>query len=105
MAAKLIGGSGSNKVVQSKVAKSEPKARGVNVGATDMLGQAVAFQKPDLTDGRGYTPPRGPTDNVAAVGVGGGRTIHQCGSQSATPAAKPMAKGHDILRDYGPDRK
>jgi hypothetical protein len=38
---------------------------------------------PDFTR-RGYSPPQGPTDNVKAVGVGGGRTIYASGSQCQT---------------------
>jgi hypothetical protein len=39
--------------------------------------------------GRGYEPPGMITDPVKAVGVGGGRQIHGCGSQGQWGAPNP----------------
>ena len=49
-------------------------------------------------------PPIGPTDNVAAVGCGGGRTVMKTGSQQqygSGGAQKPA--GRDILGAFGPE--
>jgi hypothetical protein len=74
--------------------------------AAAQLGQQTAYPKDELLRGRGYSGrPKGPSDNVAAVGVGGGRTIHQSGSQHGLKPAQPLPKGHDILKDYGPEIK
>jgi hypothetical protein len=47
------------------------------------------------------------SDPVKAVGVGGGRTIHHCGSQDqhGPVAGAPKPSGRDILGSYGPESK
>jgi hypothetical protein len=82
MAKTILSGGGlrSNKLVQSRSSKSEPRSHKVTPGAADAIGQTVAYKKPPLEAGRGITSV-GPTDNVKAVGVGGGRTTLRCGSQ------------------------
>jgi hypothetical protein len=117
MAHKPAGGLGSNKVVQRRAPKAEPVPQKINIHAVSTLGQAVAFKPEPLTAGRGYATPQGPSDNVAAVGVGGGRTLYgQSGMQHThgpvrqgqpdkapdIPGAKP---GKDILKMYGPESK
>jgi hypothetical protein len=90
---KIGSGGGSNKLVQSRAPKTEPRARAISPGAVSKLGamqgnhatnqgRTVNVPPPKLDVDRGYQPPVGPTDNVAAVGVGGGRTVYPCGSQS-----------------------
>jgi hypothetical protein len=51
--------------------------------------------------GRGYQNPVGPTDNVAAVGVGGGRTVYHCGTQGqqGQVAGTPRPQGRDTLNN------
>jgi hypothetical protein len=106
------GGIQSNKTVQSKSGgKVEPKPHAVSPGAADMMGQAVQFRKPPLVQGPGYvTKAEGPTGianarkGPAGAAPGGmGRTIYGSGSQSATPPAREMPKGRDILSEFGPD--
>jgi hypothetical protein len=106
------GGIQSRQVKQTSVPKTEPVARKVNPAAADYQGQALAFKPPPLIGGRGYNPPVGPTDNVAAVGVGGGRTLYgQAGTQATHGPVAPgeadrnrEAPGsRDILREYGPE--
>jgi hypothetical protein len=108
MKMKSGGGIKSNKVKQVSAPKREPKPHSANPAAVHRLGNAqgdhatgkskVNVDHVPLNRGVGYRPV-GPTDNVAAVGVGGGRTIYKAGSQSPTPQATPMSSS-DPLRDY-----
>jgi len=50
--------------------KTEPKARRVNPGSVDLLGQAVAFKPDPLIEGRGYNAP-----------APKGKQVHKSGSQ------------------------
>jgi hypothetical protein len=66
----------------------------------------TGFTGERLDGGRGYATPKGISDPVKAVGVGGGRTIHSSGSQSTHGSVNPgnaPAKSTDILRQFGPD--
>ncbi len=96
------GGYTSDKYHTSKSAqKVEPKAKAVNPGAVDALGQAVAFKKPPLQSGPGYTPAKVGSTGIAGARQGhqgagpggGGRTIFPSGSQSPAPAPKEMPRG------------
>jgi hypothetical protein len=100
------GGITSNKLKQDRLSKAEPRSRAISPEAADQLGQATSFKKPPLDMGRGYQPV-GPTDNVKAVGVGGGRTVMRCGSQNLHG---PVNRGHspaarDILSEFGPEKR
>jgi hypothetical protein len=110
------GGYGSRPVTHVRAPKVEPKAYAKNPGGVAQYGSAignkithVAGQTPYRGDpvniGRGYQPPVGPTDNVAAVGVGGGRTTLHCGSQGTHGgvAGSPKPQGRAILSQYGPE--
>jgi hypothetical protein len=110
------GGITSNKLVTTRAPKAEPRARAQSPSAVSKLGamqgnhatgqgRNVNVPPPKLDAGRGYQPPSGPTDNVAAVGVGGGRTVYRSGSQGSTPVARPMPPGRDILSEFGPESK
>jgi hypothetical protein len=66
------------------------------IGIQNFLGRDA------LREGRGYGPV-GPTDNVAAVGVGGGRTIYKAGGQHGLKPAHEMPAGRDTLAEYGPE--
>ena len=105
--AKLLGGSGSNKIVQSRAPKVEPRSRAVNPGGVGQIGTSVGnhatgVARPmtkaaePLFEGKGYSPPRGPT-NMLAQGPGAGRTVMPCGSQSSLKPATQMPKGRGIL--------
>ena len=87
------GGYGSRVVTHSKAPKVEPRAHARNPGAVAQYGAHVGNHRTAYGGGRtrykgepdytraGYSPPQGPTDNVKAVGVGGGRTIYASGYQ------------------------
>jgi hypothetical protein len=106
------GGHGSKNIRARNAPKIEPRSRAMSPAAVNQLGGHVGdhtmrgptnYRGEELVRGKGYSGPIGPTDNVAAVGVGGGRTIYKSGTQSGLQPAKAPAAGHDILRDYGPD--
>ena len=89
------GGLRSRVVKHSTAPKVEPRSRAINPGGVNMLGNHVGdhithvkgstgYRGEPLVRGSGYSPPQGPTDNVKAVGVGGGRTIYEYGTQCQT---------------------
>jgi hypothetical protein len=99
------GGIESNKVVHRQAPKAEPKPHRASPAGASQLGQQVAYEKDQLISrGGGYANPVGPTDNVKAVGVGGGRTIHKSGSQHGL-VTRQMPEGTDILSQFGPEVK
>ena len=106
------GGTGNRTIKHSAAPKTEPKARAINPRAVSQIGSQmgnhitgkgapVRGAVENINAGRGYMPV-GPTDNVAAVGVGKGRTVYGCGTQQG-PTAKPMSQGADILGSFGPE--
>jgi hypothetical protein len=111
------GGIGNNKVVHSRAPKAEPRPRAMSPGGVAQLGALVGdhvthkgkstgYRGEDLIRGKGYSGPIGPTDNVKAVGVGGGRTTYSCGTQDqhgAPAPGNPPAKNVDILSQFGPE--
>jgi|SRR6516165_9982361 len=87
-------GISSKNVSHRSAPKVEPKSRAHNPATVAQLGAHVGSHitnksdtgyrgEPDFTR-KGYSPPVGPTDNVKAVGVGGGRTIYEHGTQCQT---------------------
>jgi hypothetical protein len=102
MSHKPGGGIESNKVVHRQAPKAEPKPHRASPAGASQLGQSTAYIKDELVRGRGYATPKGPTDNVKAVGVGGGRTIHQSGSQHGL-TTRQLPEGRDILSEFGPE--
>jgi hypothetical protein len=98
--AKQLSGGGlhSNKLVQAKTPKVEPRSRAISPGAVSKLGMATAEPKPKLDAGRGYSTPKGPSSNMGQ-GPGANRTVTRAGSQSKTPAVKPLPLGR-----WGGDR-
>jgi hypothetical protein len=98
------GGLGSRPVTHTRAPKAEPRAHAINKDAVGQIGISQFLGRDPIREGRGYEPV-GPTDNVAAVGVGGGRTVYQSGSQHGVRPAREMPAGKDILSDYGPDYK
>jgi hypothetical protein len=81
MSHKPGGGIESNKVVHRQAPKAEPKSHAMSKDAATQIGISTPYPKAELVRGRGYANPVGPTDNVKAVGVGGGRTVYESGSQ------------------------
>src|ERR1700756_221015 len=87
------GGIGNRKVVHSRAPKAEPRPRAINPSSVAQLGALVGdhtthgdpkgtgYRGEELVRGPGYSGPIAPTDNVAACGVGGGRTIYSCATQ------------------------
>jgi len=87
--AKSGGGIGMRHVTHVTAPKTEPRSHSVDPGRASQIGQSTAFAKAPLYGGRGYSPPVGPTNNLAQ-GPGAGREVLRSGSQSAVPAAIPM---------------
>jgi hypothetical protein len=107
------GGIGMNKLVNSRAGKTEPRAHEARPGGAGQLGNSQGshvtaerespYRGENLIGRRGYEPPGMISDPVKAVGVGGGRTIHHCGSQGTQG---PVAPGnprpnprHDALEN------
>jgi hypothetical protein len=93
MAKQAGGGIQSRQVKHSMNPKTEPVPRKVSVPAVSQIGSNMGNHATDgqgpmrkqgaaenLIAGRGYSPPKGPTE--AECKPGGGRTIHHCGTQS-----------------------
>ena len=106
------GGFGSRPVKHVRAPKVEPRAHAKSVKAVSQIGTSVGNHVTgkrkvlrstmrDIDAGRGYSPPVGPTDNVSAVGVAGGRTVYRSGFQgqhggvnSGNP--RPNAQRHPL---------
>jgi hypothetical protein len=78
--------------------KVEPRPHPVSVGAVSRLGGMVSPGTPLKTLYQNYNPqsastPQGPTSGMDCRVGGNGRQILRAGSQSATPAPRPMPKG------------
>jgi hypothetical protein len=110
------GGYGSRPHRDVRAPKSEPKPRAMSPGAVNQFGAKVGdhttdkrsssgYRGEELVRGKGYTPPVGPTDNVKAVGVGGGRKIYACGGQGVQGEVNrgQSTPKRDILSEYGPE--
>ena len=90
-----------NKHRDSSAPKVEPRARSMSPAAVNQLGAKVGdhvthvkgstgYTGEKLVRGQGYNAPVGPTDNVKACGVGGGRTLYgQSGSQGTHGSVNP----------------
>jgi hypothetical protein len=98
------GGPRSKQTVHRPLSKAEPKPHAINKEAIAQIGISTFLGKEPIREGRGYQPV-GPSDNVAAVGVGGGRTIYKSGGQHGLKPAREMPEGRDILSDFGPESK
>jgi hypothetical protein len=107
----------SRNVTHRTAGKSEPKPRAISPAAVNQLGAHVGSHTTDgrdtryrgeqLVRGKGYAPPVGPTDNVKAVGVGGGRTTYHCGYQGThgrVDAGNPTPKG-ELFPGFGPTKR
>jgi hypothetical protein len=112
------GGIGVNKQREIRAPKAEPRARAINPGGVGQLGNKqgshatdrrheTPYRGEELVRGKGYNVPVGPSDNVKAVGVGGGRDVHRSGSQATYGPVSGKAKpeGKDILNEFGGDYK
>ena len=83
----------------------EGELPGPLVAEGDATREGSEYRGEELVRGKGYAPPIGPTDNVRAVGVGGGRKVYGCGTQGVqgevnrgSPTAKVLA---DHVRAVG----
>jgi hypothetical protein len=113
---KMISGGGltSNKLVQSRKGKVEPKAKAVSVEATAQQGMSTAFKKNPLYGGKGYEPQKvGPTGVGKATvrpetpGPGSGRTTYAKGTQGLYGPINPgipKPAPRDILSEFGPEK-
>jgi hypothetical protein len=112
--AKSNQGISSKNVRHVTAPKAEPKAHRVREAGVGQLGQkqgnhitnkdSTGYRGEKLYGGPGYMPPVGPTNNVAACGVGGGRTVYKTGSQDMhgqAASGNPPAKSTDILSSFG----
>jgi hypothetical protein len=109
------GGYHTKQHVDSRAPKTEPKAYAKRPAGAAGIGSFYGDHTTNRPGSSGFrgekfddSPPIGPTNNVAAVGVGGGRDIHKSGSQGmqGRPApGNPPAQGKDILGSYGPESK
>jgi hypothetical protein len=110
------GGYGSRPHVERRAPKVEPRSRGQNPSAVAQLGAhigdhitaesrpgSVGYRGEELVRGAGYSPPKGPTDNVAACGVGGGRKIYASGSQGTQGSVNPGKPGLPSTKGQWPD--
>jgi len=103
------GGIGMNKVVHRPHGKTEPRANAYRPQGVSQLGGMQGTHRTNGTEssyrgepkrgGRGYEPPGMITDPVKAVGVGGGRTIHACGSQGLQGSVNPGSPRPNPRRD------
>ena len=110
------GGYGSRPHVDVRAPKAEPKPYAKRPAGVAQIGNMVGdhitnrdstgYKGERMDRGRGYAPPVGPTDNVAACGVGGGRTIYKTGQQQQYGSGgEQEPAGRDILSSYGPDSR
>ena len=85
------GGANSRVAGNYRDRKTEPVTHAVSPGAVSRLGAKVGVGTPheSLYQGKGYSTPIGPSDNMAA-GPGANRMVMRAGSQSKTPAPTPM---------------
>jgi hypothetical protein len=97
---KLTGGGINSRVVSNVSApKREPVSHSVSVGAVSRLGGilGVGTKFKPFYNGQGYSTPSGPTPGLDARPGGNGREIMRAGSQSKTPAPRPMGKGRSLF--------
>jgi cytochrome c5 len=98
------GGITSNKLVRPSIKAGPPRTNVISVAATDMMGQRVAFKRPDLIKG---TAPQVPLGNDLATNVGrgapgAGRTIYKTGFQSCHGTPAKGQTGIQGAADRGP---
>jgi len=111
------GGGIQSKVVKDVGVRYGSPRREVNKVAVSMLGaqqgshamnQAKELNR-KLEPFYGKAVPSVPLGNqvagnvVGRAGPGAVRTVYACGTQSATPAPKPMPEGRQILSQFGPE--
>lgn len=103
------GGYGSRQHRDVRAPKSEPKPYAKRPAGVAQIGNIVGdhvtnrdstgYKGERMDRGRGYSPPVGPTDNVAAVGCGGGRTVYASGSQGTQGSVNPGNPRPNTYRD------
>jgi hypothetical protein len=98
-----------NKVTHRSHGKEEPRANAYRPQGVSQWGQLQGAHMTHGDDsnyrgeakrgGRGYEPPGMISDPVKAVGVGGGRTVHSCGSQGLQGSVNPGSPRPNTQRD------
>jgi len=96
-------------VVHRPHGKTEPRANKYRPQGVSQYGQMQGshitrekesdYRGEPKRGGRGYEPPGMISDPVKAVGVGGGRTIHSCGSQGLQGSTNPGNPRPNTQRD------
>jgi hypothetical protein len=110
------GGIASNKVVHRPHGKTEPIANKYRPQGVSQWGQMQGSHSTRTGDsdyrgeakrgGKGYEPPGMISNPVAAVGVGGGRTLYgQAGSQGQHGTPAQGAPGLPSTKGQWPDRR
>jgi hypothetical protein len=100
MGHKPAGGLKSRTVTYVRAPKAEPRPHAKSVKGVSQIGTSIGNHITgkgkvlrstvrDIDAGRGYSPPVGPSDNVAAVGVGGSRNIYRTGVQGRHGGVNP----------------
>jgi hypothetical protein len=103
--AKSGGGIRSNKLVHPRHIGGQRTTEAVRPGAVDMLGQQIAFKRPDLIQRQAPAATRLGNDMATDVGRGGpgvGRVTHHCGSQGTYGSTAPGERGVQGNADRGP---
>jgi hypothetical protein len=109
------GGGPNSRVVKQVGSRTGAAARGINPGHVAQHGLALGNKV--MNDPKRLNPvepkfTQSPASvklgnevakNVGGGGPGTGRTVHACGSQQSPGPARPMAKGTDILSQFGPE--
>jgi hypothetical protein len=103
------GGYGSRTVRHVTAPKREPRSNRVREPAVAQIGGnygdhttnkgETGWRPGPLYGGKGYATPVGPTDNVAACGVGGGRKVYASGSQGTQGSVNPGNPRPNTYRD------
>jgi hypothetical protein len=98
MPARSGGGIQGKNVVQTSNPKVEPTVNNISPNRPSMIGlkHYQESAKGPLYQSSKSTTPFGTTPSVA--GPGGGRMIMPSGSQSKTPAPRPMGSGRSLFK-------
>src|SRR5258708_7027459 len=84
------GGISRNKLVHPRGKTGPPSTKKINPAGTAQLGTMVWSNPETLKAGTMSQVELGNANALKGIGVGGGRTVHRAGTQSATPPAIPI---------------
>ena len=93
------GGYGARVVTHTQCPKQEPISHAISIGAVSRIGAKVGpgTPKKELYSGKGFTPPA-PPSNGRGQGPGSNHQVYRAGSQSKTPAPRPMGPGRSLFK-------